>query len=226
MGRCGLLSARNRAIHQSLIEMKGGGYNWLAPFYDALARVVVGKQIQQMQLKLLRHLHNRKKLLIIGGGTGWILPYIFRVNPTLIIHYVDASEKMLIQAQRNAAENKLIQFIKGTEAAIPAYNYDAVLTHFYLDLFPETQLTRLIVQLKLHLVKDALWLVSDFENQTWVHRLQTRAMYLFFRMVTNLRTNALPAWHRVLIQAGCVALQSAYSTNRFIRSVAFHVNIT
>lgn len=205
--------------------MKGNGYDWLAPCYDKLACFFVGRQIQQMQLKMIHHLCDRKKLLIIGGGTGWILPYIFRVNPTLVIHYVDASEKMIDKARKNAHGNKRIKFIQGTEAAIPEYDYDAVLTHFYLDLFTETQLIDLINQLKKCLVKDACWLVSDFEIQSRVHWIKVKVMYLFFRIVTGLRTNALPAWHHAFTQAGCAALENEYSKGRFIRSIAFQVNI-
>lgn len=205
--------------------MKGRGYNWLASFYDKLALLVVGKQIQQMQLTMLGHLHNRKKLLILGGGTGWILPHIFRVNPSLVIHYVDASEKMIDKARKNAHGNKRVQFIHGTEAAIPEYDYDAVLTHFYLDLFTETQLIELIDQLKKCLVKDACWLVSDFEIQSRVHWIKVKVMYLFFRIVTGLRTSAIPAWHRAFTQAGCIALENEYSKDRFIRSIAFRVNM-
>ncbi|MBX2914109.1 MAG: class I SAM-dependent methyltransferase [Cyclobacteriaceae bacterium] len=206
--------------------MKMHGYDWLAPFYDTLARVVVGKQIQQMQLPMLRHLHDRKKLLVLGGGTGWILPHIFRVNPNLVIHYVDSSEKMIARARSNAHGNKSIQFIQGTETAISTNDYDAVLTYFYLDMFAPAQLTTLITKLKNHLVKEARWLVCDFESQTRMHRIKVQVMYLFFRIVTGLRTNTLPAWYCVLTQSGCIVLEDAYSADRFIRSAVFRVNIT
>jgi ubiquinone/menaquinone biosynthesis C-methylase UbiE len=78
------------------------GYDKLAPVYDWLAVFFVGKQIQQAQLKWLSYLSDRKKLLILGGGTGWMLPAVFQINPNLVIHYVDASAKMIAQAQANA----------------------------------------------------------------------------------------------------------------------------
>lgn len=198
------------------------GYDKLAPVYDWLAVFFVGKQIQQAQLKWLSYLSDRKKLLILGGGTGWMLPAVFQINPNLVIHYVDASAKMIAQAQANA-QGSLIQFIQGTETDIPDKDYDAVLTHFYLDLFSDDQLPDLIAKIKMKLANNALWLVTDFETHTTLQRVKIRLMYLFFRMMTGLKTQALPKWYNTLTNASCITLKS-YSTHRkFIRSVVFLV---
>ncbi|MBN8576566.1 MAG: class I SAM-dependent methyltransferase [Cytophagales bacterium] len=78
------------------------GYNRLAPFYDRLATVFVGKQLQQAQLALLPYLQQKRKLLILGGGTGWILSHIFKINPTLEIDYVDSAAQMIARARQRA----------------------------------------------------------------------------------------------------------------------------
>jgi tRNA (cmo5U34)-methyltransferase len=198
------------------------GYDRLAPVYDRLAVFFVGKQLQQAQLKWLSYLNDRKKLLILGGGTGWMLPAVFQINPNLVIHYVDASAKMIAQAQANA-QSPLIQFIKGTEADIPDKDYDAVLTHFYLDLFLDDQLRNLIANLKMRLNNNALWLVTDFETHTVLQRVKVGLMYLFFRMMTGLKTQTLPKWYNTLTNAGCIALKSYCTQHKFIRSVVFRV---
>lgn len=198
------------------------GYDRLAPVYDRLAVIFVGKQIQQAQLKWLPYLKDRKKLLILGGGTGWMLPFIFQINPNLIIHYVDASAKMIAKAEQNA-KGVLIQFIKGTEADIPDRDYDAVLTHFYLDLFSDAQLPNLIAGLKMHVCDNALWLVTDFETHTMLQRVKVGLMYLFFRMTTGLKTQALPKWFNTLTNSGCITLKSYCTQQKFIRSVVFRV---
>lgn len=198
------------------------GYDRLAPVYDCLAVTFVGKQIQQAQLKWLPCLKDRKKLLILGGGTGWILPFIFEINPTLVIHYVDASAKMISKARKNAA-GSLIQFIKGTETDVPDKDYDAVLTHFYLDLFSDAQLSSVITSLKMSMSNNALWLVTDFETHTSLQRAKVSLMYWFFRMATGLKTTTLPRWYNAMVQAGCIALKNYSVQSRFIRSVLFQV---
>lgn len=198
------------------------GYDRLAPVYDCLAVTFVGKQIQQAQLKWLSYLSDRKKLLILGGGTGWILPFIFQINPTLVIHYVDASARMIAKAEQNA-KGLLIQFINGTEANIPDQDYDAVLTHFYLDLFSDNQLPNLIDKIKMHACDNALWLVTDFEAHTRMQQVKIRIMYFFSWLITRLKTQALPGWYNTMVQAGCIALKSYSVQNQFIHSVMFQV---
>jgi tRNA (cmo5U34)-methyltransferase len=51
------------------------GFDRLAPFYDSLARLIIGKGIKQSQLHFLNHLRGQNQgVLVLGGGTGWILP--------------------------------------------------------------------------------------------------------------------------------------------------------
>lgn len=200
------------------------GYDWLAPYYDKLASLFVGEQIQQAQLKMLSHLSARKKLLILGGGTGWILPHLFRVNPNLEIHYVDISEKMIARARVCAGNNSLIEFIHGNETCVPDRDYDSVLTHFYVDLFTDEQLINLIREIKLRLIGSACWLVTDFEAHTRPQKIKIRVMYLFFRRLTGLKTKALPKWYQAFVQTGLSVIESQHTNDKFIRSVAFHVN--
>lgn len=199
------------------------GYDWLAPVYDRLAVMVVGKQIQEAQVKWLSYLKDRKKLLILGGGTGWILPHIFPINPNLLIHYVDASAKMIEKARANSGNSSLIKFITGTEADVPDQDYDAVLTCFYLDLFQEPQLSIIIGTLKTRMSPHALWLVTDFETHTTWQRVKVRFMYWFFRVISALKTKALPQWYNAMVKADFVCLENRYTQDRFIRSVVFLV---
>lgn len=199
------------------------GYDWLAPWYDWLAVMAVGKQIQKAQLKWLPFLKDRKKLLILGGGTGWVLPYIFQINPNLVIHYIDASSKMIAKARMNADNSSLIQFIAGTETDVPDQDYDALLTCFYLDLFTEPELKTLIDRLKSRMNQHGIWLATDFETHTLWQRLKVRLMYLFFYVITGLKTKALPAWHKAMVNAGCVSLENHYTRSGLIRSVVFLV---
>ena len=201
------------------------GYNRLAPMYDSLAILFVGKQIQQAQLKLLHHLKDCRKALILGGGTGWILPYIFQINPTLQIDYVDNAACMIDRARAYAGSYKTIRFILGTEAAVPDRDYDAVVTNFFVDLFSDQQLTVLIEIIRTRLTTDAYWLVTDFEAHTSGQRLKVNLMYKFFRIVTGLTTGMLPMWFQTFTRAGFILIADSYMARGFIRAVAFRVKI-
>lgn len=106
---------------------------------------------------------------------------------------------------------------------MPDKDYDTVLTNFYLDLFSDAQLMDLIAQVKMHVSSNALWLVTDFETHSMLQHVKVRLMYLFFRMMTGLKTQALPGWYKAMEQAGCVVLKNYYTQRKFIRSAVFRV---
>lgn len=177
------------------------GYSQLAPFYDDLARIVIGKSIQDSQRNFIPYLAARKKLLLLGGGTGWILPAIEKVNQQLEIHYIDASPGMITRARKNTVLPN-IRWICGTEGDIPDRDYDCVMTNFYLDHFENVELKKFTVDLTNRIVPGACWLVTEFTaNSTW-QRVQIRMLYLFFCLITGLRTTRLPAWKNILHEAG------------------------
>jgi len=132
----------------------------------------------------------------------------------------------------NAGNSSLIQFIAGTETDVPDQDYDALLTCFYLDLFTEPELKTLIDRLKSRMNQHGIWLATDFETHTLWQRLKVRLMYLFFYVITGLKPiyvitglkpKALPAWHKAMVNAGCVSLENHYTRSGLIRSVVFLV---
>ncbi len=78
-------------------------------------------------------------------------------------------------------------------------SYDAVVTHFFLDVFDEKQLPVLVAELNACLGPGGLWLLSDFAppsavragGQRLLSRLLLPLMYGFFRAATGLSTNSL-----------------------------------
>ena len=95
-------------------------FDFIAPFYDLLARLVFGRAISRSQTRFLLEIPSGAKVLILGGGTGWILLDIFRqANPSEVL-YLEASSHMLAKAQETAAalpegERKRISWLQGTE---------------------------------------------------------------------------------------------------------------
>jgi ubiquinone/menaquinone biosynthesis C-methylase UbiE len=193
----------------------------LAPIYDSLARLVIGKGIRSSQLHFLHHLIQKQKLLILGGGTGWILPFIFEINPMLHIDYIELSPKMLDKAKLNAKQNQNIRFIEGTERSVQNEKYDCVLTNFYLDLFSDEELCIVIDQIKEHLQPNTSWLATDFVSEKKRHRVMLWVMYRFFSMATGLKTSLLPKWKTSLKNAGGKLVESKKSSRGFIESTVF-----
>lgn len=197
------------------------GFDRLAPIYDSLARLVIGKSIQTSQLHFLHHLKQKQRLLILGGGTGWILPFIFEVNPSLAIDYIELSPKMLGKAKLNTNEKQNIRFIEGTESSIEDEKYDCVITNFYLDLFSDEHLAGVVVQIKEHLQPNASWFATDFVSEKKWHRIMLWVMYRFFSITTGLKTGSLPAWQETLKQVDGRLVDSKRGCHGFIKATVF-----
>lgn len=193
------------------------GFDRLAPVYDVLARIVIGSGIRTSQLHFLNHLTTKKKLLILGGGTGWILPFILEANPTLQIDYIDMSPKM-VELAKGRVKDSSVRFKVGTEENIPDIDYDCVITNFYLDLFDDTKLQSVVLRIKNSLGPGAYWIATDFVNEkTWQKRVLT-IMYWFFDLTTGLKTLNLPLWEQGLHRAGGTQLEMKKYSRGFIKS--------
>lgn len=179
------------------------GYDQLSWGYDLLARVMIGKSVQKSQRYGLPFLKDSRKVLILGGGTGWILPDLAKINPTLQIDYIEVSPKMIHRAQSRLNNLPLsVRLICGTESAIPDADYDGVITGFYLDHFSDGQLPEVIRKIQRNLNSGAYWLATDFcANNFWQHQY-IRILYLIFGWLTGMDTKELPAWQQALEMAG------------------------
>lgn len=193
------------------------GFDRLAPMYDALARMVIGSGIRKSQLHYLNYLTATNKLLILGGGTGWILPFILEMNPALQIDYIDVSPKMIALAKGRVMDSR-VRFIVGTEENIPDTDYDCVITNFYLDLFDDAKLESVVLRIKNSIQPDASWIATDFVSEKFWHKGLLIVMYQFFRITTGLQTLKPPSWEQGLRMAGGVELEMRKYSRGFIKS--------
>ena len=202
-----------------------GNYNAVASFYDRLAHLIFGKAIEQAQRFLLKAIPANSKVLIIGGGTGWILEALTQLYPTgLLVTYVEISEKMMrLSKKRKTGENKIL-FINAPiqEAALDEI-YDVVLTAFLFDNFSNPTAQAVFEKVHHHLKQKGLWLFTDFqiiENTTW-QKVFLKSMYLFFGLLCNLDTNKLPDVALLFQQYQYKAVTTKNFYGGFIGSVTY-----
>ena len=158
-------------------------FDSVARFYDRLSKLIFGKAMRRAQTVHLHDIEPGANVLVLGGGTGWLLPELSAVNPTCKVWYIDASARM-IELSKEMARNSAheIVFIHGTEDSIPlGITIDAVITNFYLDLFPQDSCTSVIRKIRSAVRANGIWLVSDFLNTTWWHGVMLGVMYRFFK---------------------------------------------
>jgi len=109
-------------------------YNNSAWFYDRLSHLVYGRALVEAQVYLLQFIPPNSNLLIVGGGTGWILDEITRIHPSgLQVTYVEVAPKMIaISKTRDTGGNKVI-FINDAMENVPLIDdFDIVVTPFFV----------------------------------------------------------------------------------------------
>lgn len=202
-------------------------FDRLAPIYDRLVRLVFGKSMMRAQTRFLSEIDPHSEVLILGGGTGWLLAELVSVKPDCKVTYIDASEKMIdLAREKIRGYSRDVSFIHGTERSIPAaYIYDVVITHFYLDLFEPRSCREVCDLIRNHCHPGSLWLACDFVNQAWWHSVMLKVMYIFFGMATGLRTRRLPDWRTDIRDSGFIEIGVQYYCGEFIWSSLFREGI-
>jgi ubiquinone/menaquinone biosynthesis C-methylase UbiE len=170
-------------------------YDNSAWFYDRLSRLVYGNALINAQVYLLPYVPSNSTVLIVGGGTGWILEELARVHPTgLTITYVEISAKMMaLSKSRNYGDNKVTYINQAVEEVIFSEKFDVVITPFLFDNFKEGTLQQVFNHLNNQLKTGGLWLNTDFQlTGKWWQNVLLKSMFLFFRVICGIETSVLP----------------------------------
>lgn len=170
-------------------------YDNSAQFYDKLSRLVFGKALVNAQTWLLPRIPENAKVLIVGGGTGWLLEEITKLHPGgLNITYVEISAKMMaLSYKRNIGANHVEFINKAVEdAGLPA-NFDVLITPFLFDNFTEEALPGVFQHIHQTLKPGGLWLNTDFQlTGKWWQYLMLKSMLLFFKVLCGVPSWRLP----------------------------------
>lgn len=178
--------------------MAVNNFDFIAPFYDQLAKLVFGKALLQAQLIHLTQIEENDHVLILGGGTGRILEQFPICNQ---IDFVEKSKKMIMLAKKRMVKRHIdFKYCDFFEYK-PNRKYDIVICPFFLDCFNQEQLEEVLNKIKLMLSKNGHLLVADFRS-TKSNRWILRIMHLFFRLFANLEARYLLDIHQMVISAG------------------------
>lgn len=196
------------------------GFDGIARFYDPLARIVFGRHMVASQTHFLHRISPGSSVLVVGGGTGWILEEVFARAANCEVWYIESSERMLDRARRRKYSGR-VHFIHGSWDKVPQVTFDVVITNYFLDLFAERTLADVIRVIEGELATGGIWLVSEFtQNKRW-HAAMLAAMYWFFRLLCNIEASYLPAWEKAMSHAGFLPAERTSYFGGFMESVVF-----
>ncbi|MBS1749070.1 MAG: class I SAM-dependent methyltransferase [Bacteroidetes bacterium] len=172
-------------------------YNSVAGIYDVSSRMVFGKAQQKSQTGLLNWIPPQSRILIVGGGTGWILESITAIYPSgLDILYVEASAKMMALSRKRNFGNNAVTFIcNPIESCNFNGLFDIVFTAYLFDNFLRTEAEVIFQILHQMLRPGGRWLFADFYIDA-VHpplwqKLLWYTMFSFFRITCGVQAKKL-----------------------------------
>lgn len=202
-------------------------YNNSAWFYDRLSKAIYGKALIRAQVYLLKDIPTGSKILIAGGGTGWILEEIAKVRPSgLAITYIEIAENMMsLSRKRNAGSNR-VEFINDAVENIGLSNdYDVVITPFLFDNFTEENLQKIFQHIHQCLKANGLWLNADFQlTGKWWQKVLLKSMILFFRLVCHIEATKLPDIKKCFAEYDYHIIQQSTFFGDFILSTIYQKN--
>lgn len=188
-------------------------FDLLAPYYRWMESILAGRKLHGCRIAFLDQIPAPRNILLLGEGHGRVLVECCRRFAGSQITYVDASERMLIEAVRQLYLNQLSSsHVKFIQADIlnwspPANTYDLIITNYFFDCFQPEQLAQMIPRIAASSISPANWLIADFQiPKAGLKRMRARMilwlLYAFFRATTKLSAHKLTCPDLFLMKAG------------------------
>lgn len=184
----------------------------IAPWYRALETLAFGRALQRSRIALLPWALTAgarpRRALLLGEGDGRFGAALLAAAPGLAVEVVDNSAGMLAEARGrypagadvrlHHAEARGWLRARGEKIRAGASEpFDLVVTLFFLDCFPETELPGLVGEIAGVASPQARWLVADFRQprgggfRAGRARAWLGTMYALFHWATGLQTREL-----------------------------------
>jgi SAM-dependent methyltransferase len=174
-------------------------FDTVAPWYWTLETIAFGNALQRARIACLGEIRSPRRGLVLGEGNGRFLRELLTTHPAIQVDCIDASERMLeLARQRIGRDASRVSFLRRDISSwVPtAGQYDLIVTHFFLDCFPDKELAAIVTKLANSATANAAWLLADFRMPArGVGRLRARVwlatMYRFFRYTAGVEAREL-----------------------------------
>jgi len=171
----------------------------IARCYRWLEYAGFGRALERRREAFLAEVAGARRVLVLGDGDGRALAALLATAPRARVDYIDLSARMLELARGRAGDLRVVYRQDDARTTpLPAAEYDLIVTHFFLDCFNAADQAYLIARISAAATPQAHWLVSEFRHPGLV----VRALYLFFRAATGLKTQHLVDHHPLFQRHG------------------------
>ncbi|HNP17351.1 MAG TPA: class I SAM-dependent methyltransferase [Fulvivirga sp.] len=198
-------------------------FNRIAPMYDMLSKTIFGNTIRNAQKSHLNQIEAKKRIVIVGGGSGKILLDLNQLGLELDVIYVELSTSMMERAMAiQPIINLNVEFVCADVLQMELPASDVIITNFFLDVFTEPNLNAVMIKLAAALRPNGIWLCTDFVlTRKFFNDMLVWAMYAFFRVTTNLEGGRLLDFEEYFSKIGFQCIVSKTYFNRMIMSSCY-----
>ncbi len=203
-------------------------YNNSAWFYDGLSRLVYGRALINAQIYLLQFVPVNSTVLIVGGGTGWILEELTKIHLSGVsITYVEIAADMMARSmRRNTGKNSVVFINDAIENVDINKKFDVVITPFLFDNFTEATAQKVFNYIHQLLTPGAIWLNADFQlTGKWWQSVLLKSMFLFFRMLCKIEASQLPDVEQLFNARGYRAVERRSFYGNFVVSMVYSIPV-
>ncbi len=209
--------------------MKPPRYGRLAGVYRWLEYAAFGRTLQKAREAGLDRLAGAKHILVLGAGDGRVLPPLLDTLPEAMIDSIDCEPEFIERARALIEPHPSAGRVQFLQADVrlwqpPSERYDAVVTQFFLDCFPEPDLGQIVTKVAGSLRLEGTWLFTDFAiprdgpYARWRARMIVGALCGFFRWQANHPLRSLPPMDAALEKAGFVSRWDTCFSRGLIRA--------
>jgi ubiquinone/menaquinone biosynthesis C-methylase UbiE len=207
--------------------MKLNNYDPIARYYDFLSRLVFGRSEVNAQVEMLKYVVAGSRVLIVGGGTGWILAELAAIHPAgLRITYIEPSACMMALSKKRDCRQNEVSFVSMPVGQwVTEERYDCILTGFVFDNFTVDHCAMVFRLLHDLLREDGYWLFAEFFLEKgqgkWWQALMLKSMYWSARLICRVEARELADTEPLFEVAGYRPLETRFHYYRFIKSIAY-----
>ncbi|GEM_PF-348283 len=187
------------------------GFDRLSWVYDAIVKLVFGSELDRLQQDALKSIHSASRILIIGGGSGTLLPYLLEHIGPEQIHYAELSENMrsLAAGRLNEIQKQRMLFYSDLSEIPKSVNFDLILLPFVLDCYSESNITSMLKDCQARMNPQASLIITDFSSEiasgyqpSWLKSAFIHLLYTFFRWTTAIEAKRLAPFDALTMAAG------------------------
>jgi ubiquinone/menaquinone biosynthesis C-methylase UbiE len=161
-------------------------FNFVAPFYDKLKYLIFKNVLLDSSIFFLDRINQTHNILVIGGGTGEILPSLPQKSK---LTYIELSNKMIQYAkEKNTLDD--VCFLQMNFSDYTSSNkFDFIICPYFLDVFTKEELNIVVTQITMLLNQKGSLIVSDFDpsKTSLKNRMLMWCMYRFFNTFSKLK---------------------------------------